>query len=33
MQTLRLLRDEPALVLLLMFWRCIYPVMRWLWIR
>lgn len=31
--TWQLLRDDPALILLLFFWRIIYPVMRWVWTR
>lgn len=30
MNTLRLLSDDPALVVLLVFWRVVYPVLRWL---
>jgi hypothetical protein len=26
--TWRLLRDDPALILLLIFWRIVYPVLR-----
>lgn len=31
--TWRLIRDEPALVILLLFWRVVYPVLRWWWPR
>lgn len=33
MNTLRLLRDDPALIVLLVFWRIVVPIVRHLWTR